>query len=95
MVSSEASRRRLTVIVRVALSASVLAFSLYFLNILLGKFAAQFGELASLRVARVAEFLLLFTSAVLFVIAALAAEARDRPVPSSPIQQSAIKQREE
>lgn len=57
-----------------ALSASFAAFVLFSLNILYGKFGASFGWDPDLRLARVPEFGLLFGSAVLFIVAALAAE---------------------
>jgi hypothetical protein len=57
-----------------ALGASLLAFAGFALNVLYGRFAVTLGLDPGLRLARVPEFLLLFTSATCFVIAALAAE---------------------
>ena len=57
-----------------ALAASLLAFLGFALNVLYGKFAPMLGWDPGLRLARVPEFLLLFVSAMFFVIAALTAE---------------------
>lgn len=59
-----------------ALTASLVAFLGFLLNVLYGKFAPVLGLDPGLRLARVPEFLLLFISATFFVIAALAAERR-------------------
>ena len=57
-----------------ALTASLVALLSFCLNVLYGKFAPFFGWDASLRLASVPEFWLLFASAAFFVVAALAAE---------------------
>jgi cell division protein FtsX len=59
-----------------ALVACLLSVGLFAGNVLYGRFAPVFGWDPGLRLARVPEFLLLFASAVFFVIAALAAERR-------------------
>ena len=70
--------------VTLALTASLLAILAFLLNILYGKFAPVFGWDPGLRLARVPEFLLLFGSATLFVIAALAAERQAGAKPPDP-----------
>jgi hypothetical protein len=57
-----------------ALTASLVAFLSFALNVLYGKFALFFGWDAGLRLASVPEFWLLFASAAFFIVAALAAE---------------------
>ena len=57
-----------------ALTASLVALLSFSLNVLYGKFAPFFDWDASLRLASVPEFWLLFASAAFFVVAALAAE---------------------
>lgn len=72
-----------------ALTASLLAFLAFAGNVLYGKLATLLGWDPGLRFERVAEFLLLFSSASLFVIAALAAErhAGVRPPAAPPLEE--------
>lgn len=88
-MTSAASHRDRSRAGTIALSASVLAFSGFVLNVLYGKFAPVFGWDPGLRLARVPEFLLLFSSAILFVIAALSAErkAGADPPESKPLEE--------
>ena len=61
---------------KIALYACIAAFSVFILNVLYGRFAPTLGWSRSLHLDGVPEFLLLFSSAVLFSIAALSAENR-------------------
>lgn len=70
-------------LIALALSASLLSFLSFSLNVLYGKFAPFFGWDAGLRLARVPEFWLLFVSAAFLVIAALAAERQAGAYPPS------------
>ena len=67
------SRSRL-ILIASALTASLVVFMSFTLNVLYGKFTPFFGWDAGLRLPPVPEFWLLFTSAAFFVVAALAAE---------------------
>lgn len=71
-----------------ALTAGFVAFLSFSFNVLYGKFAPFFGWDASLRLANVPEFWLLFASAAFFIVAALAAELRSGvyPPPDAPNQ---------
>lgn len=82
-MKSNNTRRTVARIRSLALAASLLAFLAFAGNVLYGKFAPALGLDPELRLARVPEFLLLFTSATLFIVAALAAErhAGVRPSP--------------
>ncbi len=66
---------------RFSIYASVATFSAFILNVLYGRFAPALGWNPAHRLDVVPEFLLLFSSAVLFSIAALAAESRDKHAP--------------
>lgn len=66
---------------RSALLACILTFSVFFLNMLYGRFATSLGLGGELHLSGVPEFLLLLGSAVLFAIAALAAESRENRTP--------------
>lgn len=73
-MKTDDTRRTATRIRSLALAASLLAFLAFAGNVLYGKFAPTLGLDPDLRLTRVPEFLLLFTSATLFIVAALAAE---------------------
>ena len=72
-----------------AMTTSGLAFLGFALNVLYGKFAPALGWDPGLRLTRIPEFLLLFGSATLFVIAALAAErqAGAKPPDMQPLEE--------
>lgn len=71
--SSAAGRSRLE---KLALIGCGAAFTVFVANILYGRFAPTLGWDRSLRLDGVPEFLLLAAAALLFSIAALAAESR-------------------
>ena len=73
--------RGLHTLLILAFSLCLVAFSVFLGSVLFGKFSSNFEWMASFRIHRVAEFLLLFASAVFFVIAALVAERLDPRVP--------------
>lgn len=73
-MSSDGTWRTASWLRSLALAASFLTFLAFAANVLYGRFAPTLGLDPALRLARVPEFLLLFASATLFIIAALAAE---------------------
>ena len=64
-----------------AISLCLMTFSVFLGSVLFGKFSSSVEWMASFRLHRVAEFLLLLASAVFFMIAALAAERLDPRIP--------------
>lgn len=83
-MSPGSPRSHLSTIIVSALTASFLAFAAFSINVFYGRFAPFFGWDPGLRLERVPEFGLLFTSAVLFIVAALAAERRAADASSKP-----------
>lgn len=89
------SRSRLVVS---ALTASLMAFLLFSLNVLYGKFAPSFGWDTALSLRRVPEFWLLFVSGAFFVVAALAAERQasaDSPPAHTNLEEHSDEKRQE
>jgi hypothetical protein len=60
---------------KIAISICIISFAFFALNVLLSKFFSFAGQ-NTISLDRVPEFLMLFTTAVSFTVAALAAEKR-------------------
>ncbi|HRP75277.1 MAG TPA: hypothetical protein PK725_12335 [Rhodocyclaceae bacterium] len=76
-----ASSRVRSRVERVSLLACIVSFSVFFLNILYGRFAPAFDWNRDHHLDGVPEFLLLFLSAIFFTVATLAAERQGNDPP--------------
>lgn len=81
-MTSDTTKRIARRIRLLGLAASLLTFLTFAGNVLYGRFAPSLGLDPALRLTRVPEFLLLVTSATLFIVAALAAEKQAGVRPS-------------